>query len=98
MDDHGRKTKEGHTMRYMATVFAVLVVSGTFGVPGLSADGGGDYSAPPPMEEDSVILADGGGDFGGLPVDERADEVRLADGGGDRSGLPGEEAPRSGLV
>jgi len=70
MDDHGQQTKEGHTMRYMAKVFAVLVVAGAFGVPGLSADGGGDYSAPPPVEEGTVILADGGGDRSGLPGEE----------------------------
>jgi hypothetical protein len=85
-------------MRYMARVFAVLLLAGAFGVPGLSADGGGDYSAPPAEEDSPTMLADGGGDRGAPPADERTDEVRLADGGGDRSGQPAEDVHGRVLV
>jgi hypothetical protein len=98
MEGHVGKTKEGQTMRYMVRVFAVLLVAGAFGVAGLSADGGGDYSAPPAEDNTPTLLADGGGDRGGEPADERTDEVRLADGGGDRSGRPVEDVHGNVLV
>jgi hypothetical protein len=76
----------------------VLLVTGLFGVPALFADGGGDYSEPPIVEEDAVILADGGGDRGGQPVDEQTSEVRMVDGGGDLGGQSVEEARDIALV
>jgi hypothetical protein len=92
MDGHARKTKEGHTMRYMARVFAVLLVVGLLGVPALYAEDGGDYSEPPVVDNDTMMLADGGGDLGGQPVDEPLDEIRVAEDGGDRGGRPVDEA------
>ncbi len=98
MDGHGRKTKEGHAMRYMTSMLAVLLVAGALGVPGLYADAGGDYSEPPAVENDTIMLADAGGDRGGQPVDEQAGEIRTADAGGDRSRRPAEEADAIMLV
>jgi hypothetical protein len=46
-------------MKHTSTLLAVLLVTGLFGVPALFADGGGDYSEPPIVEEGTVILADG---------------------------------------
>jgi hypothetical protein len=85
-------------MKYASTLLAVLFVTGLFGVPALFADGGGDYSEPPTVEEDTVILADGGGDRGGQPVDEQTEDIRMADGGGDRGGQPVEEGRDIALV
>jgi hypothetical protein len=79
-------------MKYTSTLLAVLLVTGLFGVPAIFADGGGDYSEPPIVEEGTVILADGGGDRGGQPVDEQPGEVWMADGGGDLGGQSVEEA------
>jgi hypothetical protein len=91
MDGHTIQTKEGHTMKYTSRLFAVLLMAGSLAVPALYADGGGDYSEPPAVENDTTTLADGGGDRGGQPVEERTDEVRVAD-GGDLGGQPAEEA------
>jgi hypothetical protein len=85
-------------MKYASTLLAVLLVTGLFGVPALFADSGGDYSEPPPVEDDTVILADSGGDLGGQPVDERIGEIQMVDSGGDRGGQPMEEARDSALV
>jgi hypothetical protein len=75
MDGRTTKTKEGYTMRYMARLFAVLLVAGSFGVPALYADGGGDYSEPPTVENDAIVLADGGGDRSGPPAEEANENV-----------------------
>jgi hypothetical protein len=85
-------------MKYASTLLAVLLVTGLFGVPALFADGGGDYSEPPAVEDGTVILADGGGDLGGQPVDEQTSEGWMADGGGDLGGQPVEEARDIALV
>jgi hypothetical protein len=85
-------------MKYASTLLAVLLVTGLFGVPALLADGGGDYSEPPPVEDVPVILVDGGGDLGSQPVDERTDDIQLADGGGDLGSEPVEEARDIALV
>jgi hypothetical protein len=79
-------------MKHTSTLLAVLLVTGLFGVPALFADGGGDYSEPPAVEDGAVILADGGGDRGEQPVDEQTGEVWMADGGGDRGEQPVDEA------
>jgi hypothetical protein len=47
-------------MKHTSTLLAVLLMTGLFGVPALFADGGGDYSEPPIVEEGIVILADMG--------------------------------------
>ena len=78
-------------MKYASTLLAVLVMTGLFAVPALFADGGGDYSEPPVVEDGAIILADGGGDLGGQPVDEQPGDIKVADGGGDRGGQPIEE-------
>jgi hypothetical protein len=62
-------------MKYTSTLLAVLLVTGLFGVPALFADGGGDYSEPPMVEEGAVILADGGGDLGGRSAEEARDRA-----------------------
>ena len=85
-------------MKYTSTLLAVLLVTGLFGVPAIFADGGGDYSEPPIVEEGTVILADGGGDRGSQPVDEQPGEVWMADGGGDLGGQSVEEARDITLV
>ena len=56
---HTLRTKEGQTMKHTSTLLAVLLVTGSFGVPALFADGGGDYGEPPIVEGGTVILADG---------------------------------------
>ncbi len=78
-------------MKYASTLFAVLLVTGLFGVPALFADSGGDYSEPPPVDDGTVILADSGGDRGGQSVDEQTGEIQMADSGGDRGGQPVDE-------
>jgi hypothetical protein len=85
-------------MKHTSTLLAVLLMTGLFGVPALFADGGGDYSEPPIVEEGIVILADGGGDRGSQPVDEQKGEVWMADGGGDLGGQPVEETRDIALV
>ncbi len=85
-------------MKHTSTLLAVLLVTGLFGVPALFADGGGDYSEPPIVEEGTVIVADGGGDRGGQPVDAQTGEVWMADGGGDLDGQPVEETRDIALV
>jgi hypothetical protein len=85
-------------MKHTSTLLAVLLMTGLFGVPALFADGGGDYSEPPIVEEGTVILAVGGGDLGGQPVDEQKGEVWMADGGGDLGGQPVEETRDIALV
>jgi hypothetical protein len=97
-DGHAMRTKEGHAMKYASMLLAVLLVAGSFGTPMLYADGGGDYSEPPAVEDGTVILADGGGDLGGQPVDEQTGEILMVDGGGDHSGQPVEEAHDITLV
>jgi hypothetical protein len=80
------KTKEAHAMKYTSMLLAVLLVVGSLGTPLLSADGGGDYSAPPAVEDGAVILADGGDDLGGRPVDEGGSAILMVDGGSDHGG------------
>jgi hypothetical protein len=86
------RTKEGHAMKYASMLLAVLLVARSLGMPTLYADGGGDYSEPPAVEDGTIILADGGGDLGGQPIDEPTGGILIADGGGDHGGQPVEEA------
>jgi hypothetical protein len=85
-------------MRYASALLAVLLMTGLFGVPALSADDGGDYSEPPAVEDAPMILADDGGDLGGQPVDEQTGGIKVADDGGDRGGEPVEEGRDIALV
>jgi hypothetical protein len=91
-DGHAMRTKEGHAMKYASMLLTVLLVAGSLGIPMLYADGGGDYSEPPAVEDRAVILADGGGDFAGQPIDEQTGGILMADGGGDHGGQLVEEA------
>ncbi len=85
-------------MKYASMLLAALFVAGSLSTPMLYADGGGDYSEPPAVEDGTVILADGGGDLGGQPVDEQTGQILIADGGGDHGGQPVEEAHDITLV